>query len=110
MANAETVQNIIDYYVNLLIIQYNGKPKARATIELYVKELIASGILFDMRDGFNLDTAVGVQLDIIGKYAGVNRYFETQDLINYFALTFYDEVSPDSEDKFGFTDYTDFET
>lgn len=103
------VQSIIDYYVNLLIIQYHNKPKARATIEALVKEAVASGIFLDIRDAYSVETAVGVQLDVIGQYVGVNRFFEDQDLVNFFGLTFYTEVDPDSEDKFGFTTYADFE-
>lgn len=106
MAN---VQDIIDYYVNLLIIQYNNQPKARATIELFATQIAANGILFDIRDGYDIDTAVGVQLDVLGKYVGVDRYFEVFDPINYFALTDYDEVDPDAEEKWGFTDYADFD-
>lgn len=110
MTNAVTVQGIVDYYVNLLIIQYHNKPKAKAMIDLFVSQLIASGIIFDVRDGYNLETAVGKQLDVIGKYVGVNRTFKAQDLHDFFGLTFYDEVDPDLMDKWGFTNYTNFDT
>ena len=62
------IQNIINSYISLLIIQYANQPKARALIELFVGSLLADGIMFDVEQGYNLDTAVGVQLDIIGKY------------------------------------------
>jgi hypothetical protein len=103
------VTDLIDYYVNLLIIQYNQKPKARATIRALVSELLASGVFFDVRDGYSVDTAVGVQLDIIGKYVGVDRFFSVTDPIDYFAFTDYIEVDPDDEDKFGLTDYASFD-
>jgi len=109
MADPKTVQELVDYYTNLLIIQYHDKPKAKATIELFIKVLSANGIFYDVRDGYNVDTAVGVQLDVIGQYVGVDRFFSVSDPINYFALTDYQEVDPDSEDKFGFTDYADFD-
>ena len=86
MADPYNIQSIIDYYVNLLIIQYNDRPKARATIALFIKELEASGLLFQIRDSFDINTAVGVQLDILGKYIGVNRYFNGQNLTAYFSL------------------------
>jgi hypothetical protein len=108
MASGETVRQIIDYYRDLLIIQYANKPKARATIELFIQELLSSGILFDVRDAYNVDTAVGVQLDVIGKYVGVDRFFTVNDPIDYFSFTDYVEVDPDSEEKWGFTDYAGF--
>lgn len=104
------VTDIVEYYSNLLIIQYNQKPKARATIEAFVNEILASGILFDIRDGFNVDTAIGVQLDILGKYADIDRFYSGQDLDGYFSFIEYDEVAAPPSDRIGFTDYTDYET
>lgn len=68
-----TTQELIDYYVNLLIIQYHGKPKAVATIEALLKPIIMDKLLIEVQNGFDLTTAVGVQLDTLGKYIGVTR-------------------------------------
>lgn len=68
-----TTQQLIDYYANLLILQYRGKPKAYATIQAFVKMFIMDQIPTQVQDAFNLDSAVGVQLDVLGKYAGVSR-------------------------------------
>lgn len=108
MADINTVQDIINYYVNLLIIQYHDQPKAQAEIALMAEVLLANGVIFDVRDGYNIDTAIGHQLDIIGKYVGTDRYFTTHDLINFFGLTFYTDVDPDSQEKFGFVQYANF--
>lgn len=62
-----------EYYANLLIVQYNGKPKATETIKLLVNLVYINMILMQIRDGFNLATAVGSQLDIIGQWVGVSR-------------------------------------
>jgi hypothetical protein len=65
------------YYANLLINQYFGKDKARSTIELYVKVLIPINedtgnlLILDVQEAFNVNTAVGVQLDILDKYIGL---------------------------------------
>lgn len=75
---ADTTE-IEEYYSNLLIAQYNDQPKAKATIELIVRTLLANGLAFDIRDGFNLGAAVGVQLDIIGKWVGVDRFYSKED-------------------------------
>jgi hypothetical protein len=68
-----TDQEIINYYANLLIMQYAGLPKAYATIQTLVSGLIANQIFTSVSNGFNIDTAVGVQLDLIGKLNGASR-------------------------------------
>lgn len=69
-----TTQDIINYYANLLIIQYIGKPKAYATVQATVAMAIMDQLPDQVQNAFNMDgTAVGVQLDVLGKYAGVSR-------------------------------------
>lgn len=70
MATSQEFQN---YYADLLILQYKTQPKARATIQALIKELYGSGSLLDLVNGFDLDTAVGKQLDTLGKYIGLGR-------------------------------------
>lgn len=103
------VSSLIEYYTDLLIIQYNQKPKARATIQLYVENLLASGVLLDVLNGYDIETAVGKQLDVLGKYVGVDRFFLESDIINYFAFTDYEEPDPDSETKYGFSTYATYD-
>lgn len=106
-----TVQELLDYYVNLLIIQYNNKPNARATIEAYVKQAVADLVTVDVRDGFDLDTAIGNQLDVLGKYVDVRRNINGLDLgREYFALVPYGDPSPGDYVGFGIygTPPTDF--
>lgn len=62
-----------EYYANLLILQYKNKPKARAVIQALAEQIFGSGSALDMVNGFDLETAVGKQLDIIGKYIGLKR-------------------------------------
>jgi len=99
----------VNYYTNLLIIQYHEKAKAKATIDLLARTALANGIFFDVQNGFDLETAVGKQLDIIGKYVGVDRFFNVTDPVDYFGLTDYTEVDPDSDQKYGFCDYATFD-
>lgn len=72
-------QELIDYYANLLIIQYIGQPKAYAMIQALVTPVIMNQIPISVQNAFNLITGIlgpvasGVQLDVIGKYAGVTR-------------------------------------
>lgn len=70
-----------EYLSSLLIIQYNGKPKAKATVEAVSKDF-PDELIFAVRDGFSMDTATGIQLDILGKYLGTDRFFvDTQGII-----------------------------
>lgn len=69
------METLIAYYTNLLILQFKLKTKAKATIELLVEEALTDLIAEQIRDGFNVDTAIGAQLDIIAKYAGTQRQF-----------------------------------
>ena len=106
---AQSLRELVSYYVNTLIIQYNNRPKAQATIRAFTDAILANGIIWDVMNGYNVDTAVGKQLDIIGKYVGIDRFFSVTDPVDYFALTDYVEVDPDSEQKYGFTTYPDFD-
>ncbi len=72
------LNNFIDYYTNLLIVQYHNKPKAKATIELMTRLLWADMALMQLRDAFDWRTATGVQLDTIGKWVGVDRFYNGQ--------------------------------
>lgn len=61
------------YYADLLIIQYHGKPKARSMIEALVDQALMSQLPQKMEEAFNLETAAGKQLDILGLRLGVTR-------------------------------------
>lgn len=110
-----TLQELKDYYSNLLIIQYNDKPKAKATVELFVAAILGidsnSGnqLIEAIRDGFDIDTAVGVQLDVAGKIVGVDRLFKGQVFDNapFFSFTGY-AIAPLTNQE-GFSIFSDFD-
>lgn len=71
-----TTQELINYYADLLILQYLGKPKAYATIQTLVTPVVMDQLPTQVQAAFNLlgdSIASGVQLSILGKYAGVTR-------------------------------------
>ena len=78
MSNLDDLQ---DYYVSLLVIQYKDKPKAIATIKALVELLMPINIntgnllINDIENAFDIDTAVGVQLDQIGQWVGIDRFY-----------------------------------
>lgn len=66
-------EELIDYYVNLLIIQYHNKPKAQETISEIITVIMLLEILRLIENGYSIESAVGVQLDILAKYLGASR-------------------------------------
>ena len=70
------INKFIAYYQNLLIIQYHNKPNARAVIKAFLRPLAEVFQLFkDLENAFNIETAEGIQLDIVAKYFGVRRKY-----------------------------------
>lgn len=88
---------LANYYVNLLIIQYHNKPKARATVYFLATLLFANMALLQIRDGFDWQTAVGPQLDTVGDWVGVDRFYNGQLLFlqPWFSLIDWDST-PDN--------------
>lgn len=69
-----SVQSLINYYADLLILQYLGKAKAYGTIQTVVAPVIMDQLPTQVQNAYNLigeSIAVGTQLDVLGKYAGV---------------------------------------
>jgi hypothetical protein len=65
--------NLVNYYVNRLIFQYSQQPNAQMLTALMVKQALADDLTTLLINAFDITTAVGPQLDIIGKYVGVKR-------------------------------------
>ena len=98
---------LIEYYVNLLIIQYNNKPKARAHISALLFEEMIYDIAIAVRDGFNIETAIGAQLDILSKIIGVDRIVTRASFTrSYFGYALYTDPGPTYAFG-GYADYTD---
>lgn len=95
---------LLSYYSQLLILQYRTKPKAVATVQLMVNQSLCDGLPQELANCFNLQTAVGVQLNLIGKIVGVPRQIVGLDLVHtFFNFTSYDGTPA----SIGFGSYTD---
>lgn len=110
MNYADTVAALVAYYADLLIGQYRTKPKARATVAAFTAGadgqhgLLGNVLALQVRAAFDLDTAVGKQLDILGKYIGASRYFFGLDLNKSFLQVIdYDDPNPGA--AVGMADY-----
>lgn len=79
-----TAQQALQYYGNQLIIQYRTLPKATATIQAVANCNICDGFFFTLQNCFNLATATGEQLTIIGRIVGVPRQIQGLDLVDTF--------------------------
>ena len=68
------MNDFIQAYLDLLIYQYRDKPNASAEIQAIIKPFSDVFDLYnDLENVFDLDLAVGKQLDIIGKIVGLSR-------------------------------------
>lgn len=69
----EQVEQVKEYYADLLILQYKLCTRARETIKLFAGMYLGDGVVFQLNDCLDIDTAEGAQLDLIGKILGVKR-------------------------------------
>jgi hypothetical protein len=99
---ASAQDQAIAYYAQLIVLQYRQKPRAQATVEILVKQAIADMFSLALQTAFDLDTAVGAQLDILGKYIGVDRNSNTPASIDYFSYEGYTGGGSPN----GYNDYT----
>jgi len=67
------IDDIKEYYANLLILQYRNKRKARETIKAGVDIYLGDGVVLQLQDILDIDTAEGEQLNLIGKILGCPR-------------------------------------
>ena len=56
------VQELLDYYSNLIIIQYRTKEKAIKTVRLFANQAVADNLALTEQNCFNLDTSIGCLL------------------------------------------------
>nr|DAD89799.1 MAG TPA: Protein of unknown function (DUF2612) [Myoviridae sp. ctsip2] len=93
----QDIEDVKNYYADLLILQYRNKPKARETIKIGADIYLGDGVIFQLQDILDIDTAEGAQLDIIGKILDCPRVVQGvyNDMIFF---QFYD-----GEDSVGFS-------
>lgn len=67
-----------DDYVGLITPFHAGKPKFEATARLLTQPLAElQALLADMPRQFDLDEAIGAQLDVVGQWVGRSRFVAT---------------------------------
>jgi len=68
-----TTEEIVSFYVGLLIIQYNQSESNKEFIRIMVRDYVMDQLPLQIQNAFDPATAVGVQLNTLGKYIGVSR-------------------------------------
>lgn len=81
MANLQDLQ---DYYANLLIIQYRYLSRARDTMRMISNQALCEGLAQREQECWLLDTASGAQLTVLGKIVGIPRNVNGLDLVHTF--------------------------
>jgi hypothetical protein len=96
------MEDIKSHYKDLLIYQYKGQPKAEAMVDLIADIYYNDNILQDIQDAFFIDTAIGQQLDYIGKVVGIDRNYFGAELKEgvYFAISLEPQDQTTSEKSF----------
>ena len=95
--------DITAFYQNLLLYQWKNQPKASATVGMLADLAICDLVIQDIQQAFDIDTAVGPQLDVIGAYVGFNREIYGTLARLYFELDTYS--GPHA--TVGMTEYSD---
>ena len=97
-------ENLIEYYVDLLILQYK-LPKAQAHVRALVKTHMLYELIEDLRNAFNIFDSASEQLDVVGKYTGVSRTVTGFD----FLRAYFGYISYEDEEPFEFVGYDSYE-
>jgi hypothetical protein len=84
------LQELFIYYQGLLILQYAGLPKFTQFIQLVCNSAICDGLFLQFPSAFNLTTAQGDQLTLLGEIVGVPReVIGISPYTTYFNFTIY---------------------
>ncbi len=82
-------KSLIDYYQNLLILQYKKLPKATGHLEAFLRQVVIFDLLETVSNGFDLETATDDRLTKLGFFVGINREIRQILLEKYFGSISY---------------------
>ena len=108
------LQNIKEWAKKLLIVQYSQANRNKKLIDYMVDLVFANNLIIKIRDlCLNVDKSEGAQLDVIGLWVGINRFY-TGALFedNRFSLVNYSNIKSNTyfPGQGGFSNYTNFNT
>ena len=106
--------NIQKWIKDLIIIQYRQSKRNRALIDVIVDLIFANCLILQIRDlCLSVENSVGPQLDVVGKWVNLDRYYNGMDLWNHIYLSFpyYQTIIDETYDDLqgGFSTYLNFD-
>jgi len=108
----DVLSTLKKYFADLLIIQYRGSKRNRALIEFLVDLIFANNLALEIKEKtVNIEESIGAQLDIVGQWVGIDRYYFKEIWTHpYLAFPNYSNIknSDYSEWQGGFSTYTNF--
>ena len=106
------LEELQEYFANLIILQYRYAPENRALIKNLVSLIFANNLALKIRDKTVTVDSIGKQLDITGKWVGIDRYYNAGEVWQHPYLSFpgYPQIkSGDYDDvQGGFSSYENF--
>lgn len=117
----KVLEDLQEYFANLIILQYRYAPENRALIKKLVNLIFANNLALQIKDlTVDVKNSIGTQLDVVGKWVGIDRYYNGTELWEHPYLSFfnYSEIPglPNSFDpsgldtnRGGFSSYSTFE-
>lgn len=108
----DVLNNLKEYFTNLLIIQYRGAERNRNLIKFLVDLIFANNLLMQIKaETVDVDNSKGKQLDVVGKWVGVDRYYYKELWSRpYLSFVNYTNIKNDEYNQYqgGFSTYTNF--
>lgn len=109
----DTLNQLKEWACNQLIMQYRYAPKNREFIKVLSDTILANVLILKIRDlCLNVEESIGAQLDVVGKWVGIDRYYNAIDLWEqpYTALVNYSNVQDDTYEQWqgGYSLYSNF--
>jgi len=111
MDYAENLEQIKQWAKDLIILQYHRSEKNQKLIDLMVENLFASNLIWQIQDlCLNVDKSIGAQLEVVGKWVGIDPYINDINLWNqpYVSLVNYSNIReevPYDQWQGGFSSY-----
>jgi hypothetical protein len=113
MTYQQILKSLQEYFANLIILQYRNAPKNRSLIYKLVNLIFANNLALQIRDlTVDVDKSEGKQLDVVGKWVGIDRYYNGSEIWEHPYLSFplYSQIKSGVYDDVqgGFSTYTNF--
>ena len=113
MDYVQALQDLQDYFASLIILQYRNSYQNKALIQKLVSLIFANNLALQIRDlTVDVEKSIGAQLDVVGKWVGIDRYYNAIDLWEqyYTSLVNYENIADDDYEQWqgGFSTFENF--